>query len=282
MTAGNSIYFASPPIWNLGNVCLRNSNLSNTDVGSYPTNILVYYRDNHNSLSIFLGQNIILNTTMTNNFGAPSSCTASAFLLCESKVNTCLDLHIKLYGPHNVVLAQTEYNQTVYTDTSLVVQSFEGHPNLNNLNATLVLACKRNDIKAVIPLNITGCPQGFQYDPNFKMCQCTLVAANIICSTKFGAACVAHGYWYGKPMNNSNFTEYTVAQCTFSECRYTTVPCPPKMQSDSGFIKLDYDGDSQCSYGRGGVLCRECAHNFVFSFLSVKCISGSSCHSWQP
>ena len=82
-------------------------------------------------------------------------------------------------------------------------------------------------------------------------------------------------------MNDSNSTEYTVARCRYPECSYTTVPCPSEMQSDSGFIKLDYDSDSQFLYGRGGVLCRECARNFVFSFLSVNCITESSCSSWK-
>ena len=281
MTAGNSIYFASAPVWNLENECLRNSNLSNTDVRSFPTNILVYYQKNYNYLAVFPGQSIILNTSITDHFGAPSSCTTSAFLLCNYTVYTCFDLHIKLSGPHNIVLAQTDYNQTASIDTSLVVQSPERYPNFNNMTTTLVLVCKSK--KAVISLNITSCPLGFHYNPKFKMCQCALFnAANIICSTKFDAACIVHGYWYGKPVNDSNLTEYTVARCRYPECRYTTVPCPPEMQSDSGFIKLNYDGDSQCSYGRGGVLCRECAHNFVFSFLCANCISKSICSSWQP
>ena len=58
MKAGNAIFFASAPVWNLENECLRNSNLSNTDVGSFATNILVYYQDNHNYLAMFPGQPI--------------------------------------------------------------------------------------------------------------------------------------------------------------------------------------------------------------------------------
>ena len=105
---------------------------------------------------------------------------------------TCFGLHVKLAGPHKVVLAQTEYNQTASIDTSLVVESPEGRPNFNNMNTTLVLACNNNNsIKAVISLNITGCPQGFHYhDPRSKLCQCALHATNIICSTKFSAACI--------------------------------------------------------------------------------------------
>ena len=90
MTAGNSIYFASYPIWNLGNECLRNSNLSNTDVGSFPTNILVHTQDNRNSLTIFPGQSIILNTTITDYFRAPSSVQPALFSSVNQKCTHAL------------------------------------------------------------------------------------------------------------------------------------------------------------------------------------------------
>ena len=75
------------------------------------------------------------------------------------------------------------------------------------------------------------------------------------CSIKFGVACIAHGYWYGElVVNDYNFTDYTIARCAFLECKYSNVvPCPPEMQSDSGFVMLNYENNSQCSYGRGGV-----------------------------
>ena len=46
------------------------------------------------------------------------------------------------------------------------------------------------------------------------------------------------------------------------------------MQSGNKYFLLN---GTQCSNGRGGVLCRKCAEHFVFSFLSIECISEENC-----
>ena len=274
-TAGNSVYFASTPIWNLTNDCLKN--LSIDDVGTVAMNLSVHYSGE--SLKVFPGQNIILNTSITDLFGGPSSCMVNVIILCEEQVSTCYDLHIKLSGPDHVILAQTD-NSLAYIDTSIMIQSPQ-HLSFNSIS--LELFSNIVHLNQRIPLNLTTCPQGFYYDSTSKVCKCAMTSAPVkmVCSTKFGAACIAHGYWYGKTVNESNFTEYTVARCTYPECRYTTEPCPSEMQSDGGYFKLSYESDSQCSYGRGGVLCKKCAQHFVFSFLSIKCILETNCSIWQ-
>ena len=82
--------------------------------------------------------------------------------------------------------------------------------------------------------------------------------------------CVSHGYWYGIVHD-----ENIVARCKYSECK-PDAPCPPGMQSDNNYFLLN---GTQCSNGRGGVLCRTCAEDFVFSFLSIHCIPEDNCTS---
>ena len=61
-----------------------------------------------------------------------------------------------------------------------------------------------------------------------------------------------------------------------------TLQCPAEMQVDSGFFMLNNELESQCFRGRGEDLCRECDQSFIFSFLSIECISDKSCRPWQP
>ena len=80
---------------------------------------------------------------------------------------------------------------------------------------------------------------------------------------------MSHGYWYGT-VNN----KYIVARCKYSACKIRNKPCPLGMQSGNKYFLLN---GTQCSNGRGGVLCRTCAEHFVFSFLSIECISEENC-----
>ena len=59
------------------------------------------------------------------------------------------------------------------------------------------------------------------------------------CSTKVGAACVEHVYWYGKIVVKDNITDYTVVRCKYNECRHNTVQCPAEMKVDGEFFMLN-------------------------------------------
>ena len=106
---GDAVYIAtfSTEFDTILSECLR-KNLSKHDVGSAAANITVLnLKDNY--LSIFPGQNIILNISITDHYGKPSLCTASVSLLCNEKIYNCFDLydnHFKLSGPDSVVLVQ--------------------------------------------------------------------------------------------------------------------------------------------------------------------------------
>ena len=146
------------------------------DVRSLVTNISFIPSNNHIiSLSIFPGQNIILNISITDIFGFPSSCSPDSYLLCDN-----LSLKINKYTPL--------YNNT---------------------------------------------------------------------------------------------TVYTVARCSFPECRCSYEPCPVMLTcgSTSDYVLFGDRIDRQCFEGRGGVLFRSCTPGYEFTFTSINCMSAISCKS---
>ena len=139
----------------------------------------------------------------------------------------------------------------------------------------------------VVPLNISSCPLGFVYNESEGVCKCANIIKNhgtVICSETLGIACITQGYWYG-PFNNDNTTMYVSAPCSFPECSYSYGPCPAKMLSlgfAGDYKLLGFDADEQCSVGRGGLLCKSCAADYQYTFLSVSCVASSTCQWWQP
>ena len=259
-TSGNSVYFASS-----SNLKFKCQNFSMEDIGSAASSITLHSQDSC-CLSIFPGQNIKVNISITDYFNQTSLCTAGVFISCDGQIYTCFDQHIKLSGPDSVVLVQPPNTSSSVVDTNLVLKS----PNNNDSrNVLLRLFCKNSIAKIDITLNISSCPQGFSFNKKLNVCKCAIEAKHTICSTVLGAVCVSHGYWYGQVHN-----EYIVTRCKYSECKMNNAPCPPGMQSDNNRFLLN---GTQCSYGRGGVLCRTCAENFVFSFLAIHCITDEKC-----
>ena len=261
-TSGNSVYFGSLTDFNLE---CKNFNMK--DVGSAASNIILHSPDSC-CLSIFPGQNIRINISITDHFNQTSLCTAGVSISCDDQYYTCFDQHIKLSGPSSVVLIQQPNTTSTVIDTNLVLQS----PNHNNFqNIQLHLMCEDSNAQIETALNISSCPQGFTYDSKLNVCKCAIECEKTVCSTVLGAVCVSHGYWYGK-VNN----EYIVARCQYSACKIGNVPCPLGMQSGNNYFLLN---GTQCSNGRGGVLCKVCAKHYVFSFLSIQCIPEEYCNS---
>ena len=258
-TSGNSVYFASS-----SNFDFDCKNLSMKDVGSAASSIILHSPDSC-CLSVFPGQNIIVNISITDHFNQSSLCTAGVSISCDGQIYTCFDQQIQLSGPDRVVLVQPPNTSSSTIDTNLVLQTPK---NNNSRNISLRLSCSNSNANITIILNISSCSLGFTYDPKFNMCKCATKTEKTLCSTVFGVVCVSHGYWYGIVHD-----ENIVARCKYSECK-TTAPCPPGMQSDNNYFLLN---GTQCSNERGGVLCRTCAEHFVFSFLSIHCIPQENC-----
>ena len=169
VTAGNSVYFATNPNetlqYNKDSKWRMNRNI---DIRSLATSISFIPTNNHSTfLSIFPGQNIIFNISITDFFGFPSSCTADVYLRCDNRLYSCTDKLIKLKGPETVVLALKPNTSTTTVDTALMILSPEG---LIDNNISVMLRCRNEEHTGLeIPLNITMCPLGFVYS-QLKAC----------------------------------------------------------------------------------------------------------------
>ena len=253
------------------NECSRN--LSKKEVASSAANITALNLKD-NCLSIFPGQNILLNISIIDYYGMPSLCTADVSILCNDSIYNCryhlFIKDIKLYGPDSVILVQLPKTNSSIINTNLRIQS---PINTDYRNISLRLSCKNSNTSIKFKLNISSCPEGFLYDLKLKMCKCAAETQHTSCSTVLGAVCVAHGYWYGLVQN-----EYIVTHYKYSNSKIRNSPCPSGMQSGKKYFLLS---GTQCSNGRGGVLCRTCTKNFAFSFLAIHCISKENCSSFK-
>ena len=100
----------------------------------------------------------------------------------------------------------------------------------------------------------------------------------------FGVACIRHGYWLGKINPDDVLVEDTLnhtAPCQYPYCKTDLPPCPISGLSQT-YNKLPVAQDEQCNGLYGGLLCRSCREDAVFSFVAVNCIPSSNCEPWQP
>ena len=198
--------------------------------------------------------------------------------MCDNSLYICSRKHIRLNGPEHVVLAQKIVQAYTEVDTKL---SISAPLVLGDTKVDLLLTCQNTGLS--IELNITTCPLGFVYNSSENICKCANITTNhgtVICSEKLGVACITQGYWYG-PLDNT--TMYVSAQCSYPDCSYSYRPCPAKMLSlgfAGDYKLLGTDADEQCSVGRGGLLCKSCAEDYQYTFLSVSCVASSTCEWW--
>ena len=274
--SGNSVYFATVPRGAVPNCSFKDIHI--TDISSPASNMK---QKGENALSLIRGQNIYISVSVTDSYGSPSSCTADVYLMCDNSLYICSHKHIRLNGPEHVVLAQKEVQAYTEVDTKLSVSA---PLMLGDTKVNILLMCQYTGLS--IELNITTCPLGFVYNSSENICKCANITTNqhgtVICSEKLGVACITQGYWYG-PLDNT--TMYVSAQCSYPDCSYSYRPCPAKMLSlgfAGDYKLLGTDADEQCSVGRGGLLCKSCAEDYQYTFLSVSCVASSTCEWWQP
>ena len=273
--SGNSVYFATTPQGAVPNCSFHD--IHTTDISSSASNIM---HKGENALSLIRGQNIYISVSMTDYYGSPSSCTADVYLMCDNSLYICSHKHIQLNGPEHVVLAQKDVQAYTEVDTKLSVSA---PLLLGDTKVNILLMCQYTGFS--IELNITTCPLGFVYNSSENICKCANITTNhgtVICSENLGVACITQGYWYG-PLDNT--TMYVSAQCSYPDCSYSYRPCPAKMLSlgfAGDYKLLGTDADEQCSVGRGGLLCKSCAEDYQYTFLSVSCVASSACEWWQP
>ena len=212
--SGHSIYFEDPSV--LVNISPDMKCIPNFDgpheVTSSPTTIIINGTGNINSVSVFPGQKISFQATVTDYYNQASSCIADAYLDCGSHF-VCNDLGIRLKGA-NVVLS----NGSIYTDLKIEVLK---HPLLLGFTLPVRMQCRNAPIQKPsvdLSVRIEHCPLG--YVPlnasNSSTCQCHSNRELIYCDPlqESQVVCIQRGYWFGEdPILHS-----IIAKCQFTLC----------------------------------------------------------------
>ena len=281
--SGNSMYFATMPQVVIPKCFTYYNATQHTDISAPAFNMNIDRKENVSQL--IPGQNIYINISVVDYYGSPSSCTADVYITCDNSTFLCSHKQIRINGPGYVVLTQKEVGAYTEVDTKL---NISGPQMLGNITVLMFLMCPNTGLS--INLNIcTTCPLGFVFSTGEGVCKCANITTNndgtVICSENLGTACITQGYWYG-PFDYGNTTTYYVSvQCSYPDCSYSYDPCPAKMLSlgfAGDYKLLGTDADEQCSVGRGGLLCKSCAEDYQYTFLSVSCVASSTCEWWQP
>ena len=159
-TAGDAILFATDPytIINTTRCGCRSVNLNKNKISSLAKSLTSMQQN----LTIFPGQNVILNVTIVDYFGSPSSCTTNVNILCDDSLYKCFKKQIKPNGPPVVVIAPSPGTNNTKVNTNIVLSSPE---NIRDTKVSMVLTCRNTEFtKLKINLNITPCPLGFVYN----------------------------------------------------------------------------------------------------------------------
>ena len=122
-------------------------------------------------------------------------------------------------------------------------------------------------------VNLITCPLGYVFQTPQKSqpiqgtCECVDIASDDIqCDFVLGVVCIRHGYWLGK-FNADDVLEDTLidtAPCQYPFCKTDLPPCPISGLSQI-YTKLPVVQDEQCNGLYGGLLCRSCREDAVFS-----------------
>ena len=247
--------------------------------GSSATSIEAMFGDDGtNVLTVFPGQNMIINSSVVDAFGIDSSCIATVFLQCYDQVISCESSgqFIQLEGPTEITLSYSPFA------SNIKLLAPENIADLQFNSPSLRFQCKYTE-QAVLYLNITSCPIGFAYNETACACQCALRGhSGFLCSVPQGMACVAKGYWLGI-VNEGNESIPVIAHCQYRYCHRNSNPCPESVGQDaSSYVRVGSSENDQCDGDRGGIMCSACRDGASFSFEGILCLDESKCEPWQP
>ena len=251
------------------------SNIIDTDsITSIPTYMSF---NNDNMISVYPGQTIVGNMTVTDCLGNPSFCPADAYILCGGG-KFCDNNMYYLKGPSLILV------QNGFFNTELKFIDKSGTNLKVNVTLQLMLACKiSKPILLKVNITLSPCPLGLVYDPNTGQCEC-VEHNNFVClrNATSDIICIRRGYVYS---NHSS----TVSRCPFyAFCKYSGPACSFSTYTDSAdYVLLGSCEDDQCLYGHGGTLCTGCAHNkqhvpLVPTYGVLQCIDSDRCAHWHP
>ena len=245
-------------------------------ITSGPNDITINPQKN-STITLFPGQKLTYSAKVTDYFGNLTSCLVNIILECGN--NFCK--HVQLTGGAQSLLSTSNYTTNLYLSSNV-----EHH----DYSINLQFLCLDTSAEAYANVNLTNCPLGYVFQTPQKSqpiqgtCECVNIAGgDVQCDFVLGVACIRHGYWLGK-INADDVREDTLddtAPCPYPYCKTDLPPCPISKLSQT-HTKLPVAQDEQCNGLYGGLLCRGCREDAVFSFEAVNCIPSSNCQPWQP
>ena len=133
---------------------------------------------------------------------------------------------------------------------------------------------------ASVLLNFTlrECPLGYTFNATINsMGTCQEANDQLAYDKDTGAVCVQNSNWYGQMSTSDTI----ISSCTDPYCASSNA-CPIIGFTDTHQM-LPWTQDEQCKGLYGGLLCRSCKENCVFTFGASKCILSLDCkEEWQP
>ncbi len=261
--------------------CFNITDYKNLGFGSSVNQIEGIYgnRDNNSKLSLFPGQNVIVNSSVYDAFGIMSSCVATVYLQCDNQVISCESNGelIQLEGPTLITIGSFSYTSNI----KLLAPKNISNSTFNN--PSLRFKCAYTDTYTLY-LDIVECPVGFLYNQTACACQCALENhGGFLCSVSHGMACVAKGYWLGVVEGSDDQEITVIAPCRYMYCNKQANPCPNSVGQDaSSYVLVGSSENDQCGENHGGTLCFNCKYGASFSFEGLYCIENEECKPWQP
>ena len=275
--SGNAIYLDSR-ICSLD--CLNGENFvyipADAREISAPANAVTFNQPAVNdSIDIWLGKNIFLNTTTSNDyteFGdeviVPAVAVTTVFLNCQPYY-TVGEVY-RLIGPTALFLE----NKAFFSNMKVVGPEISTS-NQPSCVLLFVTTGSKPELAQNLKLNFVPCQLGYVYNEETEMCEC-FDSTRILCepNTLDTEVCIEYGYWYGRVSKDT----YTVSSCPGSFCKFNYGQCPiGPCHGVPGFCLLPEEQDSQCTGFRGGPLCTNCVSGYSFTFGAVECVRSDTC-----
>ena len=251
------------------------NNVRGDHIISGPYNITINPQSN-STITLFPGQKLTYSAKVTDYFGNLTSCLVNIILECGN--NFCE--HVQLTGDAQSLLSTGNFTTNVYLTSNV-----EHH----DYSIKHRFLCLDTNVEVYANVDLTTCPLGYvfqtprKFQPLQGTCEC-VDSDDVQCDVVLGdVACIRHGYWLGK-INADDVLEDTLidtAPCQYPYCKTDLPHCPISGLSLT-YNKLPIAQDEQCNGLYGGLLCRSCREDAVFSFEAVNCISSSNCEPRQP
>ncbi len=230
------------------------------------------------TVNVFPGQYIPISPIVTDYYNNTATCIAIPSLEMMTGFNdndsnqTTLKDEVRIKGNTKIYLQTT--NETIRKELFLVSNGKHSFP-LTNFK--IIFTCP--SVSGYLNVTLTMCPLGYTFI--HKICKKTTNNSAVIYDETTGAVCIRNKYWYGR-LHSDNSTVFTVAPCDHVYCGTNGEPC-----IIDGYVnthhRLPATQDQQCNSMYGGVLCRSCKENAVFTFGASKCIFLSECRQhWHP